>query len=124
MMQRIADPENHDFDIIHKEMANPTGLLHPHIHESIDKLENSFIAIIRELLGPELPERQVILTHMAIKGECFGPMLHLRRIQSGEEPPPPKSFPENFNIEELAQHIVRFSLEGIKGLRQHAPQLD
>ena len=28
IMRRITDPESHDLDIMHKEIANPTGLLH------------------------------------------------------------------------------------------------
>ena len=38
IMRRIIDPESHDFDIVHKEMANPTGLLAGSIQELIDPI--------------------------------------------------------------------------------------
>ncbi len=116
MMQRIADPANHDFDIIHKEMANPTGLLDEVIREAIEPLDQNFQSLIRELFDKTGTEKQVTFTHMIIMGQCFGPMLHLRRTQGEGDSPPGKKFPPDFTIEELARHIVQFSLSGIQGI--------
>jgi TetR/AcrR family transcriptional regulator, regulator of cefoperazone and chloramphenicol sensitivity len=116
LMQRIADPANFDFDIIHKEMANPTGLLDEVIVQAIEPSEQNLKSVIRELFGEKASEKQVLFSHMIIKGQCFGPMLHLRRIRREGNLFPHKKLPLNFDIEELAGHIVQFSLSGIAGI--------
>lgn len=116
MMGRIADPANYDFDIVHKEMANPTGLLDEVIEQAIEPLEENLRSVIRELFGKSVTKKQVLFTHMIIKGQCFGPMLHLRRMQGGSGTSPFKKNPPNFDIGELARHIVQFSLAGIQGI--------
>src|SRR4030042_2664337 len=37
-MRRIADPDNHEGEIIHKEMANPTGLLRDVIPRAVEPM--------------------------------------------------------------------------------------
>lgn len=121
MMGRIADPANYDFDIVHKEMANPTGLLDEVIEQAIEPLEENLRSVIRELFEGSGMEKQVLFTHMIIKGQCFGPMLHLRRMQGKVGTSPFKKNPPHFDIEELARHIVQFSLAGINGICETPP---
>jgi len=119
-MQRIADPEAHDFEIIHKEMANPTGLLTETIKEVIDPIEQDFKEIFRELLGSKAREQKIVFCQMSVMSQCFGPMLHLRRSKAEPAAPLPRKLPCDFGIEELAEHITQFSLVGINGIRQAA----
>ena len=116
-MQRIADPASHDFEMIHKEMANPTGLLTKTMEKSITPIEEDFKSLLAELLGDGASEKQIRFCHMSIMGQCFGPMLHLRHSKSEHTFPPPKDFPLDFDIEKLADHITRFCLVGMNGIR-------
>lgn len=112
LMERIIDPQAFDFDIIHKEMANPTGLLTETIETAIGPIGDDFKNTLREVLGEGVSEKQLNLCHMSIMGQCFGPMLHLREHQKTKTAPKPRDFPE-FTIKELAEHITRFSLAGM-----------
>lgn len=116
-MQRIADPESFDMDIIHKEMANPTGLLSETIEKTIEPTETGLKLIIMELLGVKSFTKQAEFCMMSIMGQCFGPMLHLRHSNNDSDNLRPKRRHIEFSIDELADHIIQFSLEGILGIR-------
>jgi TetR/AcrR family transcriptional regulator, regulator of cefoperazone and chloramphenicol sensitivity len=116
-MQRMADPESHGFEMVHKEMANPTGLLSETIQKAITPIEDDFKLFLTELLGSGASEKHIRFCHMSIMGQCFGPMLHLRHKKSEHAIPPPKDFAMDFEIEELANHITRFCLVGMNGIR-------
>ncbi|OHB53887.1 MAG: hypothetical protein A2Y07_10345 [Planctomycetes bacterium GWF2_50_10] len=116
-MQRIADPASHDFEMIHKEMANPTGLLTKTMEKVIARIEQDFKSLLAELLGAGASEKQIRFCHMSIMGQCFGPMLHLRHKKSEHALPPPKDMALHFDIEELADHITHFCLVGMNGIR-------
>lgn len=117
-MQRVADPESHDFEMIHKEMANPTGLLTETMKQAIAPMEEKFKSLLKELLGEKTGNKQINFCHMSIMGQCFGPMLHLRYKKSEHSFHPPKDFTTDFKIEELADHITHFCLVGMNGIRQ------
>ncbi len=119
-MHRIGDPDNHEVEIMHKEMANPTGLLGEAMRRVIEPMRQAGSALLRELLGDEVTEQEVQLCEMSLFSQCFGPMLHMRRARKktgGREPDIP---PMPFGIEELADHIVRFSLAGIRSIRDRS----
>lgn len=118
LMQRIADPEVHSFEIIHKEMANPTGLLSETIEKAIKPIELGFKSIFQELMGNSASEQQIVFCQMSVMGQCFGPMLRLRHSKVEPAAPLPGKFPIDFDIDELAEHITQFSMVGINGIRQ------
>jgi AcrR family transcriptional regulator len=117
-MSRIADPDNHEIEIMHKEMANPTGLLSETIGQITESIRRDTRDIVQELLGGRTSEQQGHFCEMSIISQCFGPMLHLRRFKKASGKPAPGGPPINFAVEELADHITRFSLAGIRGIRQ------
>jgi AcrR family transcriptional regulator len=119
-MHRIADPDNHEVEIMHKEMANPTGLLSETIRQILEPMRYDMRTIVRELLGDEANEQQGRLCAMSIISQCFGPMLHLRRIKKTSGASHPGGPPMQFAVEELAAHITRFSLVGIRGIREES----
>jgi AcrR family transcriptional regulator len=121
-MQRIADPDNHEIEIMHKEMANPTGLLSEALPQAIEPMRQGMRSIVRELLGERASEPQVALCVMSLIGQCFGPMLHLRRAKLPPGTPRPAGLPLPFGVAELAEHVTRFSLTGIQGIRQGMPK--
>jgi AcrR family transcriptional regulator len=116
-MQRIADPDNHEVEIIHKEMANPTGLLAEAMQQVLDPMRQDMQGIVRELLGKEAGGHAVAFCEMSLMGQCFGPMLHVRRAaMSPSAAHPPGPHPQ-FDVEELADHVTQFTLAGIRGIR-------
>ena len=117
IMQRIGDPENCEIEIIHKEMANPTGLLAETMHKVIKPIDDDTKAIIRELLGEAASEQDVQFCEMSIMSQCFGPMLRLRRARAGHEPSFPKCPHFEFDVESLAKHVTAFSMAGICAIR-------
>jgi TetR/AcrR family transcriptional regulator, regulator of cefoperazone and chloramphenicol sensitivity len=121
-MSRIADPETHDVEIMHKEMANPTGLLTEVIEEVLESADRDFGSIFVELLGKGASKQQIIFCQMSVMTQCFGPMLHLRHHKADPDKPLPGNMPMDFRIEELAEHITHFSIVGINGIRKEIEQ--
>ena len=119
LMQRIADPDNHEMEIIHKEMANPTGLLTQTMQQKVEGMRQGMQSIVRELLGDRADERQVSLCVMSLVGQCFGPMLHLRRAKMAPDTPRPAGPPFGLTVEELADHVTQFTLAGMRGIREN-----
>jgi len=125
IMRRIIDPESQYFDIVHKELANPTGLLADAMQESMGVISREFVSIVRELLGDEASEQQVRLCHMSIRAQCFGPLLRERRLKTAfPGPQPPGIEPILDDVETLADHVTRFSLAGIRAVRRRTARGD
>lgn len=122
IMRRIIDPQSHDFDIFHKEMANPTGLLAKPMQESVEPIFKGLTLLVSELLGKEPQEPEVRLCAMSIRAQCFGPLLHARRRKSAQDLPTTCIESLLDDVEELADHVTRFSLAGIRALRPQHPQ--
>jgi AcrR family transcriptional regulator len=120
LMHRTADPDNCEIEIMHKEMANPTGLLGEAMRRVIEPMRQTTVSIVRELLGDGVGEQQVQFCEMSLISQCFGPMLHIRRDKKSPGPPHPGGPPVSFTVEELADHIMQFSLAGIRGIREEA----
>jgi AcrR family transcriptional regulator len=125
IMRRIIDPQSHEFDIIHKEMASPTGLLAKAIQESVEPIFQGLALLVGELLGKGPQEHEVQLCTMRIRAQCFGPLLHARhcKIVTGLPSTGLESLLDD--VEQLADHVTRFSMAGIRALGdRHAQQSD
>ncbi len=119
MVERILDPGTHEFDIVHKEHANPTGLLAEIMRESIEPLRRQLARIVRELLGQTASERDVALCQMSIMAQCMHIMVRHRHHKMSPTPGPPPGPPEfDFSVKEMTDHIIRFSLAGIRQMRR------
>jgi AcrR family transcriptional regulator len=117
IMRRVVDPRSHELDIVFKESANPTGLLSGVIQQALEPIFRGFTLIIRELLGPEATEQQVLLCLMSIRAQCFGPLMRERRRKlDAAVPLPPMQYPKLEDVETLADHVTRFSLAGIQAV--------
>ena len=125
IMRRIIDPQSHDFDIFHKEMASPTGLLATAMQESVERIFTGLTLLVGELLDKEPHTHEVQLCAMSIRAQCFGPLLHARCRKSVHGLPTIGVEPLLEDVEQLADHVARFSLAGIRALRlQHSQQSD
>jgi len=117
LMRRIIDPRNHEFEIVRKEMAHPTGLLSEVMRASIEPVGKALSGIIGEMLGPKASKRQVRLCQMSIMAQCLHPMMrerfHKLLPANAGEPSPLKA-----GIEAVAEHVTMFSLAGIREVRR------
>jgi AcrR family transcriptional regulator len=118
-MQRFAYPENYEFEIMLKELTTPTGLLTEVMRESIEPLRREFGCIVRELLGKYASEQQVQLCQMSVMAQCFNLTFRKRHRKALSETGIKTDLPaDNLKIEEIADHIIRFSLAGIREIRR------
>jgi AcrR family transcriptional regulator len=120
ILQRFGDPRNYEVEMMmHKELANPTGLLTDVIRKSIEPLQEELRLIVRELLGNKATEKQVLLCQRSIKAQCFDPMSRQRHHGKLEKAGIRLEMtPLNFSAETIAEHITRFSLAGIREVRR------
>jgi AcrR family transcriptional regulator len=119
-MQRVADPETYELQITHKEMACPTGLLRGVLHSSIETLHKGFESIVEELLGKNASEQDVSFCYMNVVDMCFGVVRHLHRGKMLRKKQKAGNTFSGKDVEAFADHVVRFSLAGIKGIREES----
>lgn len=99
-----------------QEIADPTGALDQMVQNSILPLYKYLAAIVRELMHEEEPPHAedsdaTFLTALSIAGQC----LHYYIARHIIEAIRPRGFDPN-RIEQIADHITRFSLGGIREL--------
>jgi AcrR family transcriptional regulator len=118
LVQRTRDPENHELEIVHKELANPTGLLGEVMNEAIVPLQQAFYRIVRQLLGDKVSDQHVRLCQISILSLCIHPMMverHRRHL-----PAQVREFlpPLEISIEDMVDHVTHFCLAGIEEQRR------
>jgi len=95
------------------EMFEPTGLLDDLLERTLARARRQILGILRELLGPQVPERDVAWCEMSIVGQCFmgapGPRDKGPRVVFGLSAS---------DVDRLADHILRFSLAGVRAIRE------
>lgn len=110
LIERAADENSIDFFISQMEFANPTGLLHEVMTSEMIPLRGKTLSLMRELLGPEASEQQVVFCEMCIISMCFHPMLIQRIRQRSRHL---KLLPAIDDIKGFCDHVVKFALAGI-----------
>jgi AcrR family transcriptional regulator len=122
LIHRISDEHNKEFFIVHKELANPTGLLKKVMEEEIRPLKEKMEGLIRELLGPKTSERDVQFSTISIVSQCINPILIQRIRKGGRERK--SHLPEILDIEAYAKHVFKFSMAGIRKIREEAEKVN
>lgn len=115
LLCRIADKENKEFLFVQKELANPTGLLNEVIEKEIRPLHEKMENLVQELLGPHASDMQVRFCMISIIGQCINPVVAMNRRkeeQEGKYGPPRID-----DIKAYSNHVVKFSLAGIRAIR-------
>lgn len=115
LILRIADDNSYSFAIINKEMTQPTRLLSEILEKEIDPQRQKMLSLIRECLGQKAAETQILLCHASILGQCFH-LLKMKHLQKHMQFP--FQLPELTDAEAYAQHVIDFSLAGIRTIRQ------
>ncbi len=119
LIRRFSDPASHELEMIHKEMANPTGLLGVVMQESIQPLRQKLRSIVKELLGPTANEESVMLCLMSIRAQCFNPAVRDRhRDVFAKVGLKHHTKEKKIPIERIADHVTRFTLAGIREVRR------
>lgn len=116
-LKRFENP-NYEFEIVRKEMANPTGLLAEVIRKSIEPLHQQMFANVQELLGTRVPEWQAKLCIRSIVTQCFNPMVQQQHKTTEKNNVRTGIKHLHFDVEELACHITQFSLAGIREIKR------
>ncbi len=110
--------------LLAKEIAEPSGALGEVVESSIRPLYTYLAGIVRELTGEEKPaggedSDTTFLTSLSIVAQCLHHHIARHLIDSLR----PRSF-DPARIDQIADHITRFSLGGIRELaaRAHSGQ--
>lgn len=109
----LGEPGKFTSMIMH-EMNNPTGLIDTVLEGFVSPIRTGFLADIAELLDADPDEQVVRFTLLSIFNQCFG--LRFRNL-SEEGIVDFESF-EDDDVEDLADHIADFSLNGIRLMKK------
>ena len=115
-LERITDEKSGEFDILRTELANPTGLLQKAVRPTIKPLKDATGAIIRELLGPAASDTQVSFCLHSVFSQCLHVMFKGRLMKEPDE----WDLVTPGRLGEFADHVVKFSLAGIRAVRKDA----
>jgi AcrR family transcriptional regulator len=100
------------------EMARPTETLHAVRSEVVGKQVREMTALLREILGEDVPEDRLALCRMSLIHQCLGMgwrPLH-RKMFLGRE------HLDHDEVEKLADHVTEFSLAGLGAVRESCRQ--
>jgi len=96
-----------------QEMWHPSGVVDDLLVRRRAPYQERLLSIMRELLGPLVPNEVVRLCEKSVIGQC-----HSLRFGPNEGPHQRGKPLDDANIEKLAEHITRFSLGGIAAARE------
>jgi TetR/AcrR family transcriptional regulator, regulator of cefoperazone and chloramphenicol sensitivity len=118
LIRRVSDKKNREFWFIHREIANSTGLLGKSIREVMGPVHQQTANAIRELLGPQVAEREAKFCEVSLVSQCVNPMVIPHKLSViGKKR---DGLWRIADIEAYAEHVVAFSLAGIRALRKAA----
>lgn len=114
LIERIADHESKDFFISQMEFVNPTGLLQEVMRSELIPLRRHTQTLMKELLGPEATEQQVVFSEICLISMCIHPLLIQRVRQRTGDHRLPAIIDD---LEAFTEHVVKFALAGIDALK-------
>jgi AcrR family transcriptional regulator len=115
LLRRVTGAHNKAFLIVLRELASPTGLLDEVTRRDLLPLREKMEAVIRELLGPHASRTQVQYCTTGIVSQCIVPMFMKRMDREAQEGKSDCSGIDD--IESYADHVVKFSMAGIRSMR-------
>lgn len=126
LVRRLMNPERPKWHrlVFTREMLDPTGVLDRLAKEKMCPEQAQLCAALGQLTGGQLPERELHKLSFSIAGQCLfymqnGPLIELLS-------PPLKGEPAT--VEEIIDHVHRFSLAALKqwstALSRHSSGLE
>lgn len=98
-----------------REMVSPTDAIEQIRHDAIRPMHDRMRGLMRELLGPQPSDEQVLFCAMSVVHQCFAVGI---RLFTGRIPPFVKfNLSTEQLVETLTNHITCFSLAGIQAIR-------
>jgi AcrR family transcriptional regulator len=115
---KTVDPGRigHAGKILLREMVNPTDAIEQIKHDAIEPMHKRMSELMRQLLGPEATDQQVLLSALSVVHQCMA--FGIRRFTGRMPPFVEFDVPTEQLVETLTDHITRFSLAGIKATRE------
>ncbi len=99
-----------------REMMNPTDVIEHVKNDALRPLQERMGRLMREMLGPGANDEQIHLCAMSVVHQCIAIGI---RLFSGKVPPHVRfDAPTDQLVKTLTDHIARFSLAGIKTMRE------
>ncbi len=119
MIRRAMDPESVEFDIIRREMSDPTGLLEDARRELIDELRRRTLETVREMLGPKATLGQVLLGALSAMSPILHAVHRIRHVKAMDR----AGHTERDDLflgdpEPLIDHNIEFFLGGLRRMRE------
>lgn len=114
LIKRISDENNKELFITQMEVVNPTGLLKDVMETELIPLRKKTLALVRELLGPDVTEQQIHYCEVSIISMCVHPIVMQRVAHRFRDQRIPAIIED---IEAFADHVVEFALSGINTIR-------
>lgn len=106
----------HAGKLLVREMTNPTDVIEHVKNDALRPMQERMGRLMRELLGPGASEEQIHLCGMSVVHQCLAIGI---RLFTGKIPPHVRfDAPTDQLVKTLSDHIARFSLAGIKTIRQ------
>jgi TetR/AcrR family transcriptional regulator, regulator of cefoperazone and chloramphenicol sensitivity len=117
LVGKTVDPGRigHAGKLLLREMVSPTDVIEQIKYDAIRPTHERISKLMRELLGPEASDEQILLSCMSVIHQCFAVGI---RLFTGRMPPFVKfDMTTEQLVETLTNHITRFSLAGLEALR-------
>jgi len=115
---KTVDPGRigHAGKILLREMVAPTEVIKNVKHDALEPMHERMNRLMTELLGTRASREQILLSEMSVIHQCVAIGI---RLFTGKMPPCMKlDMPVDELVERLTDHITRFSLAGIRAVRE------
>jgi len=113
LILRITDEKNKEFWIVTREMSNPTGLLEEVMETELKPLQTRIESVVEALLGADASPERTLYCAISIIHQCYHPVL--KKISNVD---PKKSNRPLVDIPAFIDHVIRFSLGGIRAVAE------
>ena len=113
-LQRAMHGDAIEFRIMRNEMANPTGLLHQVIEDTIGPLRKATQNILAELLGPKATDMDIQLCELCV----VSPWLHFKHHKHATKHKGLAPVIDEDMLEPVADHFTAYALAGIRQIRE------
>ena len=106
----------HAGKLLLRETVNPTDIIRYVKRDALRPLHDRMNTLMKDLLGPKANSEHVLLCEMSIVHQC---MTIGMRLFTGRMPPHMRlDKPTDQLVDALTDHIARFSLAGVKAVRE------
>ena len=118
VIHSLTDEDNQAFLIMHKEMANPTALLRRVKQQCLRPMHERTAKLVRELLGPSATEQQARFCEASVVAQAMAVIRHVRMRRDRMDDQERSLVIDD--VDAYAEHVARFSLAGIRAIREQA----